>query len=122
MAQLSQAVMDRIANDTERMNGTLLESVTYQAKASAQAAAIPHTVLGRFLQYSEHVTALHGLVPEGQVRREDRQLRIACQRVSWTPTLYDVAVRADGSQWRVLSIGGGPGRPWWLLQVRKFGS
>ncbi len=119
MAQLSQAVMNRIGRDTEAMNGTLLESVTYRAKATSLAVVITHTVQGRFLQYSDHVTALHSLVPEGQVRREDRQFRVAFAVVTWTPSLYDEVLRADGSLWRVLSIGGGGGRPWWILQVRK---
>lgn len=118
---LSQAVMDRLATATETMNGSLLESVTYRAKATAQAVMTVYTVQGRFTEYNEHVTALHGLVAEGQVRREDRQFRLAVAVVTWTPSLYDEIVRADGSRWRVLSIGGGPGRPWYLLQVRKVG-
>ena len=118
---LSQAVLSRIARDTEAMNGALLEDVTYRAKATALAVVATYTVRGRFTQYSDHVTALHGLVPEGQVRREDRVLRVAVAVITWTPSTYDEVVRADGSTWRVLSIGGGAGRPWYLLQCRKVG-
>lgn len=118
---LSQAVLARVARDTEAMNGALLEDMTYRAKATALAVATTHTVRGRFTQYSDHLTALHGMAGEGQVRREDRVLRIAVAVVTWTPSTYDEVVRADGSIWRVVSIGGGPGRPWYLLQCRKFG-
>ena len=117
---LSQSTMDRLAQSIEAMNGDLVQAFAYHARATAQAAVVEYPgVRGRFTEYSDHITALHGLVPEGQVRREDRRLRIATCRVAWVPTLYDTVTCGDGSVWRVLSVRGGPGHPWYILQVRK---
>lgn len=112
--------MDHLARQIEGMNGDLVQAFAYHARATAPSAVVEYAgIRGRFTEYSDHITALHGLVPEGQVRREDRRLRIATWRVTWVPTLYDTVTWGDGSVWRVLSVRGGPGHPWYILQVRK---
>jgi hypothetical protein len=69
----------------------------------------------------EHIIAMAALAGERpSVQRGDQQLRIATWRVTWRPTLYDTAIRASGAVWRVMSINGGLGYPWWLLQVRHI--
>src|SRR5262249_51218761 len=98
----------------------LVEELTYHAKASATAPLVEYIgVMGRFTEFDEHLTALHATVPEGTVRRDDMRLRIALYRVTWVPSTYDSGTRADGSTGRVLSTRGGPGHPWWILQVRR---
>lgn len=100
----------------------IVETCTYNAKTSASATPVSHAITnGRFTEYSDHVTALHALVGEGQVRREDRRFRVPTADVSWIPTTYDEIVRADGTSWRVLAVNGGPGKPFYHMQVRKFG-
>jgi hypothetical protein len=116
----SHAANALLAQLTEDMNGDLLEALIYHSKAHATAPTVDYPgVIGRFTEFDDHITALHGLVSEGQVRRDDMRLRLATYRVSWEPSTYDMVTRADGSTWRVLSLRRGQGFPWWIMQVRK---
>jgi TolB-like protein len=119
--QLSQTLLNRVASLAEGINGRLMEPIIYHAKPSAVAGTTAYAAQGKLEQYSDHVVALHGLVPEGQVRREDRRLRVATEVVTWTPSTYDTVTREDGSLWRVLSIEGGNRRIYYFMQIRKVG-
>lgn len=121
---LSQAVMNRVAQETVRMNGGLVEAVTYHAKPHAAAVAVDYALTDvRFLRYDAHLAALHSLTPDGQAFQYDLVCRIPYASITWVPTTYDLLTRLrDSTSWRVLQIGGGSGRPWYLLQVRKVGT
>jgi hypothetical protein len=111
---LSQALLDRLAQASTRMLGSLMESVTYVAKSGPTASAVTHrNVPGHFEQYRENQ------IDQELILREDRRLRIATSAVTWVPSQYDEVSRADGSRWRVLNVSGGPGSPWYLLQTRR---
>lgn len=117
---LSQAVADQIARMCFAVVGSLVETVTYHAKATAQATPVAYEVQAHFAEYSEQLVTLASTTGgEGLVRRGDHLCRIATAAVSWTPTHYDTLTRADGSLWRVLSIREGRGRPFYALQVRR---
>jgi hypothetical protein len=117
------AQLDRAATGIMRMFGDTTELVTYCARATVSATPVDHAALEAHVeQYSDHAVAMAGLTADGRptVLREDRQLRIRTALVTWTPTLADEVVRSDGSHWRVMSIRGGPGNPFYLLQGRKI--
>ena len=115
----SQADKDYVAREIVAVLDCT-EPITYLHKTSASATAIPHALTtGRFVEYNEHVTALHALVGEGQVRREDRKYRVPTADITWKPTMWDEIRRADNTLWRVLSVSGGAGRPFYEMQVRK---
>jgi hypothetical protein len=117
---LSQAMMDRVARDTMRMRGALVETFTYHARATSASTPMVHEDLtGNWCHFSERLIAMHAVTDAPRVQREDIQLQIPVTQVSWTPTTYDVVIRSDHSHWRVLDIMGGPGHPFWLLQIRR---
>lgn len=117
----SAGVDTRIAREMVRMNGVRIEAATYHARADATAVAVDHALTDvRFLAYNAHLSALHSLAPEGQALQDDLICRIPYASVTWLPTTYDLMTRIlDSTSWRVLQIRGGPGRPWYLLHVRK---
>jgi hypothetical protein len=46
-------------------------------------------------------------------------MRMATADVTWTPTLYDEVIRANGEHWRVMNMHGGLGDPFWQFQGRR---
>lgn len=119
----SQAVLDRAARDSMRMFGATCEVATYRSRATSTATPVDHPTLTIHVEaYSDQAIAMQSLISGDRptVLREDRRIRIPTASVTWTPTLYDEVLRADGSHWRVMSIAGGPGNPFYLLQGRKL--
>src|SRR5262245_39892207 len=117
---LSQGLMDRVARETLRMRGSLTETFAYHSKATSASTPVVHEDLsGNWCRYSDRLIAMHAVTDTPRVLREDIQLQIPVEQVTWTPTTYDLVVRADATHWRVIDIGGGAGHPFWLLQIRR---
>ena len=119
---LSQALFDRVAAIATTLNGDMMEDLVYLAREDATDAGVAYPVQGKFEEYSAHIVGLHSLVADGQVRGEDRRLRLATSVVTWEPTTYDLVTRADGTVWRVLTLEGGTRRVYWFMQTRQVAS
>jgi hypothetical protein len=113
---LSQALMDRVARMAFRMQGTRVETVTYHARTTPGGTPGDHTVAALVRTY--RLAALS----TGEIQPGDREGLLATAHVTWAmPTTHDTLTRADGSLWHVLSVTGGTGRPFWILQCRQVG-
>lgn len=112
---LSQAALDRIAQAGAKMYGRVMEPVTYQHKASAADPVEVSTVQVHMQGYRENQ------IDQEVILRTDVRARVKTAGLAFTPTQYDVFVRADGSVWRIIHIEGGSRHPWWFLQCRKVG-
>jgi hypothetical protein len=112
---LSQAVMDSIAQHAVGMYGTLMETVTYLARATPTDTPVSSTVQAKCRAYSAR--ELHAEVLE----LLDQECRIQTAAVTWQPSHYDQIQRADGTTWMVLSWRDGPGHAWLKLQIRQVG-
>lgn len=122
MPFLTQALMDRMATTAMRILPVRWERATYRARVTPSATPLEYGDLDvQFAEYSDHAIAMQGLISGDRptVLREDRVLRVPTAQVTWTPTLYDEVLRADGSHWKVMRASGGPGHPFWLFQGRK---
>lgn len=112
---LSQAAMDQLATHAVTMYGSLMELLTYRNRSAPNATPVAYTVQARLKHYRASEIDLE------QILRNDLELRIQTVLVTWTPMRYDDVDRADGTTWQVLNIVGGPGHPWWKIQVRQVG-
>ena len=120
----SQATIDRAARAIMRMLSDTVEMVTYRSRTHATATPVNYASLEVYIGfYSDHAIAMQALITGERptVLREDRRIRIPTAVVTWIPTLYDEVLRADGSHWRIMQVGGGSGNPFYLLQGRKIG-
>src|SRR5215471_16408989 len=114
---LSVPALSRLAAAGVHMLGTLMESITYYAKATPTSAPVTYSnVQAHFEDFRLH--ELGAIVGQHELLQSDRRCRIATAGVTWTPTPYDELTRADGSRWRVLSAEQGTLRPWTMLPVR----
>ena len=112
---LSQTAMDQLANHAVSMYGTLMEPLTYRHRSAPNATPTEYTVLARLKHFRANEIDLE------QILRNDLECRIQTALVTWTPMRYDDLDREDGTTWQVWNILGGPGHPWWKLQVRQVG-
>ena len=113
---LSQALMDRVARVAFRLQGTRVETVTYHARATPTATPVDHTLPALLRDYRLAALAT------GEIQPRDREGLLATAHVTWgLPTTDETLTRADGSLWTILSVRGGTGRPFWILQCRQIG-
>lgn len=99
----------------QRLTGAV-EAVTYYAKATPTSSAVEHAVTQAIIRNYR----LSQLLPEA-ILPTDQECRIPTSVVTWTPTDYDEIVRSDTTRWRIQSITGGPGYPFYVLQLRQVG-
>jgi hypothetical protein len=121
MVALSQAFLDQMASTVFTAFGGLLVPTSVRSRATASSLPVVYgPIAARWETYSERVLALQALLARDDLRvlSEDRQVRIPCTSVTWTPTLFDELGDASGVFWRVKRISGGPGQPFYCFQVR----
>lgn len=112
-------VMPRVARAVLRAHQQTtgaVEALTYYAKATPVSSAMQHAVAQAIIRNYR----LSQLLPE-TILPTDQECRIPTAAVTWTPTDYDELTRADGTRWRIQSITGGPGHPFYVLQIRQVG-
>jgi len=94
----------------------LTELITYQHKPSSTASPTKTAldVQALFSNFSARQIALE------IVLADDLKCRIRRPCLTIAPTRFDVLVRADLSEWRVLNVFEGAAQPYWTLQVRRI--
>jgi hypothetical protein len=112
---LSQIAMDQLANHAVQMYGDLMEPLTYRNRSAPNATPVVYTVQARLKHFRASEIDLEPIL------RNDLECRIQTALVTWTPMRYDDVDRADGTTWQVQGILGGPGHPFYKMQVRQVG-
>lgn len=110
---LSQGYLNSMAQTAIDAYGTLGESVTYSAKSTPTATVVTATVAMHLGNYRE------GEINLETILHEDQRALVRTASIAFTPTQYDEFVRPNASRWRVISVRGGPGFPFWVLQCRR---
>lgn len=82
------------------------ESITYTG------ATDTGTKTGHFADFTKQELAFDPML------QEERQFKCATTALT-APARRDTLTRADGSLWEVTRVTGGPGRPFWFLNVRQ---
>lgn len=118
---LGQGLMDHVAGLVKTViggpvEGGLYEEVSYSAKATPAATPlVTGSVSALVTQYTQQA------ILADPVLQKRRRCLIAVTDLASPPTLYDTLTREDASAWKVEAINGGPGTPWWILQLQQVG-
>ena len=120
---LSQAVLNQMGRQAFAMYGGLRETVTVLHRTTRAGTPTTHTGLTAYVsEYKEAIVAIHMTLERGLtfVQREDRQLQLLVEDVTWTPNAFGTFVRADGTTWfTVETPSGGAGRSFWTFHIRR---
>ena len=113
---ITQGTIDLHAKQFFRQLAGLTELITYQHKPSATEAPTTTAleVPALFSNFSARQIALEIVLADDLKCR----IRRPCLRID--PTRFDVLVRDDASEWRVLNVFEGAAQPYWTLQVRRI--
>ena len=123
---LTQELLDTIATQYMEGQGTLVETVDFYQKETADGDTTLY----------EDVTPVRleafkswpltgrgpGLIRDGYtILWVDKILRVQPTLLAFVPTVYTEVVRQlDGSRWKVVSHTGGVGHMWYLIQMRQI--
>ena len=116
----NQAALDTMARQVMQMHGDTIEDITYTHQESQSATPEVLTDLTvRLESFSrQEITADPLLLSDRRMRLPVYALTA---RASWKPSQFDTFERANGEDWRIMEIDGGPGTPFWLLRSRRVG-
>lgn len=101
---LTQGEMDSFAG--EMMSLLPTETVTYTGAVDSGSKTI------HFPDYTRHEISTNPAL------LDSRRVRIDTSLLT-DPQQEDVIVRSSGQKWEVMSVTGGPPRPFWFLQVHR---